>query len=151
MNDLIRELAIDERQFEKGKEVVKYHQEKLEQTPEWKTLQNVKAGLEQWAQTVEDLRAKIKDQTVKAFLDTGEKHIHPALGIREGISFSYDSQLAKAWCEHRLPDALIVDKKLFEKALKAFEQVPNFVKVDKTVTATIATDLSSYLPDGSVQ
>ena len=145
MENLISKLAKLENRLNAVKEIEKDIQNKLEDVQEYIDLQVQRSLAKDIGGEIDTLRSEIKDQTVKAYLETGEKHIHAALGIRVGTSFEYDATEAKSWCEQRLPDALIVDKKLFEKTLKAFDKVPEFVEVKETITATIATDLSEYI------
>ena len=59
----------------------------------------------------------------------------------------YAPALALAWCRRHLPEAIVLDARLFEKHAKAISATAaiGFVKITKEPQATIASDLSSYL------
>ena len=63
------------------------------------------------------------------------------------MSYDYDDDLAFAYCRSELPQALKLDKRIFEKFIKGVQEVRplDFVTVEEKITPTIASDLSEYL------
>lgn len=88
----------------------------------------------------DELRAAI----VAEYKATGNKKPAPGLGIRETSKLVYDADTALTWAkQHDM--ALALDKRSFEKIAKA--SPPEFVSVEVTPSATIATDLSEYVEE----
>ena len=84
----------------------------------------------------------LRNATLQHFQETGDKHPHPALGVRETKKLVYDDKLAFAWAkEHDM--ALALDRKSFEQIAKA--SPPDFVTETVDIVPTIATDLSKYV------
>lgn len=81
---------------------------------------------------------KLREMTLVAFLQTGEKTPEVGVGIRVKPILSYDSHKAMDWAvKHEL--ALKLDVSNFEKIAKT-SNLP-FVTITDDVTATIATEL----------
>ncbi|HUV46165.1 MAG TPA: hypothetical protein VMW45_03750 [Dehalococcoidia bacterium] len=88
--------------------------------------------------TVEEAEAKLRELTLQAYAETGNKAPAPGVGIRERTVLTYDGKVAFDWAKsHKM--ALQLDKKAFEKIAKA--DTPDFVKVSTEAIATIATEL----------
>ena len=86
--------------------------------------------------------AKLREMTLAIFKETGEKKPLPELGIREVEKLEYDPAEAFKWAlEHKV--ALKLDVGSFEKIAKADKSITGigFVKAEKVVTATIATNV----------
>ncbi len=82
--------------------------------------------------------AKLRELTLLAYAETGNKAPAPGVGIRERAVLTYDGKVAFDWAKsHKM--ALQLDKKAFEKIAKA--DTPDFVKVSTEAIATIATEL----------
>ena len=81
---------------------------------------------------------KLRDLTLQAYAETGDKAPALGVGIRERTVLTYDGKVAFDWAKsHKM--ALQLDKKAFEKIVKA--DTPDFVKVGTEAIATIATNL----------
>ena len=81
---------------------------------------------------------KLRELTLQAYAETGDKAPAPGVGIRERTVLTYDGKVAFDWAKsHKM--ALQLDKKAFEKIAKA--DTPDFVKITTEATATIATNL----------
>lgn len=88
----------------------------------------------------------LRELTLKAYADTGNKTPVPGVGIREVTKLEYASQDAFKWAvEHNM--ALKLDVSAFEKIVKASPL--DFVKITQEPQATIATDLSKYLTNNN--
>jgi len=94
------------------------------------------------------LEAELREHAVEVFKETGEKHPHPALNILERPRVAYDLAAAVEYCKAHLPRFVTLDKAAFEKHAKAVVETDPLpcVTYFKEPTATIATDLTSYLP-----
>ena len=81
---------------------------------------------------------KLRELTLQAYAETGNKAPAIGVGIRERTVLTYDGKVAFDWAKsHKM--ALQLDKKAFEKIAKADN--PGFVKITTEATATIATEL----------
>ena len=94
---------------------------------------------------VMEAEAKLRELTLQAYAETGNKAPVPGVGIREIIKLEYDPKEALAWgLEHKV--CLKLDVSAFEKMSKtASELRPSFVTLKTEPQATIATDLEAVL------
>lgn len=148
MTEQIRQWAVSLKNYweklEDAQEAEAHHYERMLETMPGKEWQEAR-------DTVEVVRAKMKavddelrQLVVEHFIETGEKHILPGIGIREYTRVQYDEDEAREWCKVNLPDALKLDKRKFEKYVKAVSEMSPVpvAQVDKEPTATISSDLS---------
>jgi hypothetical protein len=85
-----------------------------------------------------EAEAKLRELTLAAFNETGNKAPVPGVGIRVMEKLEYDLKVALDWAKaHKM--ALTLDKKAFEKIAKADK--PDFVTIIQEPIATIATEL----------
>jgi len=92
--------------------------------------------------------AALRTEIVAQFKATGNKHPAAGLGIREIVELNYLESDALEWAkEHAM--CLTLDKKAFEKVVKAINGALPFVVQETVPTATIATDLSMYMEQAS--
>ncbi|MBA7590529.1 hypothetical protein ES708_32653 [subsurface metagenome] len=84
---------------------------------------------------------KLRELTLQAFGETGNKAPVPGVGIRIKEKLEYDLKAALDWAKaHKM--ALSLDKKAFEKIAAASPETrPGFVTITEEPQATIATDL----------
>ena len=88
-------------------------------------------------QTIES-EAKLRELTLQAYAETGNKAPALGVGIRERTILNYDNKVAFDWAKaHKM--ALKLDTSAFEKIAKA--DPPDFVKISTEPQATIATNL----------
>ena len=81
----------------------------------------------------------LRDMTLQAFKETGNKAPAPGVGIRLITRLIYDASQAFGWAkQHGL--ALKLDTTTFEKIAKVNK--PDFVAIAEEPQATIATDLN---------
>jgi len=87
---------------------------------------------------VAEVEAKLRELTLQAYAETGNKAPAVGVGIREVTKLSYDLKVAFDWAiEHTV--ALKLDTSTFEKIVKV--DTPDFVKITTEPQATIATNL----------
>lgn len=94
--------------------------------------------------TVTQASQEVREAALAAYNETGEKSPHPAVKIKMYTVLEYLNSEALDYARQHLPKALKLDRRTFEKAAKAIE--PEFVMVTQEARATIARDLSKYLP-----
>jgi len=98
--------------------------------------------LRQANETVDIEEDELRQLTIKAYEETGNKAPVPGVGIREVTKLDYEQPEALHWAiEHTM--ALSLDKKAFEKIVKA-SPLP-FVTITHPVEATIAQNLEEVL------
>lgn len=89
-----------------------------------------------------DAETALRELTLQAYAQTGNKTPVLGVGIREVTKLEYDTQVAFNWAiEHTM--ALRLDTSAFEKIAKV--SPPDFVKVFQEPQATIATQLEIEL------
>ncbi|KKN72923.1 hypothetical protein LCGC14_0406270 [marine sediment metagenome] len=91
------------------------------------------------AQEVTEAEVKLRELTLQAYAETGNKAPAVGVGIREVTKLDYDGKVAFDWAKsHKM--ALKLDVSAFEKIAKA--DTPDFVKITTEPQATIATELN---------
>jgi len=95
-------------------------------------------------QDVIDAEAELRELTLLAYAQTGNKTPEKGVGIREVTKIEYDPKEALKWALHH-EIALSLDKKSFEGFAKATPL--DFVQVHFEPEATIATDLSEFIKE----
>ena len=96
------------------------------------------SGLLETEQKVKDAEALLRELTLKAFAETGNKAPAVGVGVREVTTYSYDNVEALAWAkEHGL--CLKLDDNAFKKQVK-ISPLP-FVTSSTEAQATISQDL----------
>ena len=94
--------------------------------------------LTQASAEVAEVEATLRELTLLAYAETGDKAPVPGVGIREVTKLDYDKATAFRWAtEHVL--ALKLDTTAFEKIVKATPL--DFVRIYQEPLATIATQL----------
>lgn len=87
---------------------------------------------------VREAEASLRELTLQAYAETGDKAPAEGVGIREVTKLGYDGRVAFDWAKsHKM--ALQLDKRAFEKIAKADPM--DFVKITTEPQATIATNL----------
>jgi hypothetical protein len=95
---------------------------------------------------IAEVREKVNDLTLQAYLDTGNKKPAPGVGIRVYQKVQYDEDNAFEWCKVHLNTALKIDKRKLEKHLKAIRGTapPEWVEYFEEPKPTISSDLLEY-------
>ena len=103
-----------------------------------KTHQGLFDALTQAGAEVAEVEATLRELTLQAYAETGNKAPAVGVGIREMTVLTYDNKVAFDWAKaHKI--ALKLDTSAFEKIAKA--SPPEFVKITTEPQATIATHL----------
>ena len=90
------------------------------------------------ATVVTEAETSLRELTLQAYEQTGDKAPAPGVGIRELTVLTYDNKVAFDWAKaHKM--ALKLDTEAFKKIAKA--DPPDFVKITTEPQATIATQL----------
>ena len=118
-------------------------QRRTELLDEWNRVnQELLDSLTQAGADVAVVEQELREMTLLAFYQTGDKAPVKGVGIREMTKLEYDAGVAYSWAlEHRI--AVKLDVSAFEKIAKASPL--DFVKTHQEPIATIATDLSSVV------
>jgi hypothetical protein len=100
--------------------------------------------------TVEEARtaqeaaeAALRQAVLTIFAQDGNKHPHPATGVRVTSHLVYDAQSITEWARENLPAVLVLDVKTFERVAPHL-MVPGVSMVEEPI-ATIAQDLAAWL------
>jgi len=95
-----------------------------------------------------EAEAKLRELTLQAYAETGDKQPAEGIGVREVVELRYDPKEAFDWAiKHNM--ALQLNPKGFDKIAKASPL--EFVEYAKIYQATIAQDLSKYIKGGEVR
>jgi hypothetical protein len=90
----------------------------------------------------------VRQTAMHYYKETGDKHPHKNIEIKEVTVCRYEIPTAEAWCRINLPQSFDWNQNFFEKhaiAVQSTAPVPG-VEVLKDAHATISTDLSGLLP-----
>lgn len=113
-----------------------------------KVYQAIREECKQQAKVEEDLNSKIRAATIELYNANpeGGKKPAPGVGIRIVKRAKYDPLEARKYCLEKLPGLMDLNKEKFEKMATSGLYPFDFVTIEEFVTATIASDLSEYLP-----
>lgn len=100
-------------------------------------------AVSQKAAEVAEIEVAIRLAAQEAYVNTGDKHPHPAVGIRVQHVLHYDADKALEWARQHYPEALKLDVSKFEKVARAMEL--DWVQDEEVPQATIARDLSAFI------
>jgi len=95
---------------------------------------------------VADLEDAVRKAALEEYVGSGNKHPHPAIAVRINKRLHYDVGVALKYCREHFDAAVkvMLDAKVFEKAAPSLGL--DFVEVVEEPQATIASDLTDYLP-----
>ena len=97
-------------------------------------------ALTQAGAEVAEVEDRLRELTLRAYAETGDKAPAIGVGIREVTKYAYDPKTALNWAiEHKM--ALKLDETKFKNHVKA--DPPDFVTVTTEPQATIATNLET--------
>jgi len=100
------------------------------------------------ATIVSETEATLRELTLQAYAETGNKAPAPGVGIREVTKLEYDAKIAFDWAkEHAI--ALKLDVSGFEKVAKV--SPPDFVTIFQQPQATIATNLDTVCENNTAR
>lgn len=98
---------------------------------------------------IAELENAIREAALKEYAENGNKRPHSAIAVRINKRLRYDVNAALEYCRKHFDAAVevVLNTKVFEKAAKAAPNLDlDFVQVVEEPQATIASDLTPYLP-----
>lgn len=95
---------------------------------------------------IAELENAIRDAALKEYAENGNKRPHSAIAVRINRRLRYDVNAALEYCRKHFDAAVevVLNTKVFEKAAPNLDL--DFVQVVEEPQATIASDLTPYLP-----
>ena len=120
-------------------------EEKLHATPEWAAADQALQDARQAKVEQANIETEVREQALGIYEETGDKAPHPAVKVKMYTVLDYDPARAFDYAREHLPQALKLNKKVFETAAKGIEL--DFVDIVQEPRATITRDLSGYLPE----
>ena len=120
-------------------------QAELETSGVWKYLEQQRGYLKTAQADVADAEVEVRRQALAVYLETGDKAPHPAVKVKIYTVLYYNDGEALDYARVYIPRAVRLVKRTFEKAAKVLEL--DFVDFTDEPRATIARDLSGYLPE----
>ena len=147
LQDKVKELAALNKALEESKAWEQAKRERIEQLPEWHQLEKILEEQKEIKDGIDQAKADIQIEALKAYQETGNKKPADGVGIRVYKKLKYDTEQAIEWCKANLPSGLKLDTRTFEKHAKAVEDTLPlaFVEYYEDAGVTIASDLSDYL------
>lgn len=91
----------------------------------------------------EQAESALREAVLAAFIATGNKRPHPAVGVRVYTRLVYDPAAVTAWARENMTPLLVLDTKRFEQVAPHLG-VPG-VTISPEPQATIAQDLDLWL------
>ncbi len=104
-------------------------------------------ALEAAKERVNEAERAVRTATHAAYLASGDKKPHAAVGIRMTTIISYNEADARAWAMDNLKMALKLDTTAFDKAVRAKLVPADIASIEEVAQTTIASDLSAYIID----
>jgi hypothetical protein len=108
----------------------------------------------EWAEAAELAKAEdaavlaadalVRQETLNAYVSTGDKHPMPGAEIKLRKYLNYDSDAAIAWCRTNAP--ALIETKLSRQFDKVAEKIGAPVEVQYEAQVALATNLNGYLP-----
>jgi hypothetical protein len=119
---------------------------KFEAQPE---VHRIMVGLQAASEGEQAISDCIRQTALDDYYRTSNKQPHEAVSIRikKTMDYSYDD--ARKWAQEHLPEAIVLDRRLFEshaQAVAKTQPVP-FVNYHSDAQATISTNLSKYFQE----
>lgn len=95
---------------------------------------------------IAELENAIREAALKEYAENGNKRPHSAIAVRINKRLRYDVNAALEYCRKHFDAAVevVLNTKVFEKAAPNLDL--DFVQVVEEPQATIASDLTPYLP-----
>ena len=138
--EMVKEVAFCRASEQEATDLIKQRRAKFEKSIEMLLAHQAREKAE-----LQEKEAELRVAILLSYTEDGNKKPHPALGIRITKKLDYDPAYAEEWAHAHSPNLLMLDKKRFEKVLKA-GGMPDFPATEhEKPTATIAKDLSEYL------
>jgi hypothetical protein len=116
----------------------------LEASFAWENLEQQRELLKTAKDHVAIAETATREAAMGIFAETGNSVPHPAVKVKMYAVLEYKDEDAISYAREHLPGALKLDKRVFKRAAQAVAM--DFVAILQEPRATIARDLSKYLP-----
>ncbi len=142
MDELIRRLAYDRKVEAEYRQEIAEIEAEIAASPLVKQLERARELLKVAQADVADSEEDVRKAALEAYQADGSKKPHPAVAVKVYTVLDYDPAQALDYARQHLPQAVKLDKRMFEKVAK----VADFPFVDITTEprVTIARDLTEY-------
>jgi len=146
LEDAVRELAYARRAEAEYKAEIAEAEEELKADPLYQYVERRRELLRVARSDAADALEAVRKEALATYGEDGDTQPHPAVKIKLYTVVGYERKQALEYCHEHLPQALEVklNEKVFEGVAKAAGL--DFVTVAKEPRATVARDLSEYLP-----
>lgn len=141
--ELLEGIAMRRENVEDKKENIKEFEILVEQTSEFKDLQQAKDHLSQLAYDLASLEAEYREICLESYKETGEKQQLGGM-IKIFKKYNYDEEAAIAWAvEHKIVTVLKLDSSAFKKVANSMQV--EFVETLEIPRMTLSKDFSKWL------
>lgn len=144
MKDVIAKLAYTRKVEAEYKAEIAQADAAIKETSEWKYLEQRREYLKTVQADVADAEIKVRKEALDIFAETGNNIPHPAVKIKRYTVLDYKEADAIEYAREHLPEALKLVRGVFKNAAKVVKM--DFVAIRQEPRATIARNLSEYLP-----
>jgi len=143
MDAMVKDLAECRQAEAQAKERIAEIEREQAKTPLGLQLAEFQRGMRAIKDQLAVAKANVRQATLTAYQQTGEKQPHPSVKVVMSTVLSYNEKEALDYCRTYIPNALKLDRRTFEKAAKVLEL--EFVTIGQEPTTRIDSDLSVYL------
>ena len=144
MNDAVTRLAYLRHDIAEQENILAGAEAALRSTAQWAEVERRRKRLQARKVEEKEAGAEARKQALVVYAETANKAPHPAIKVKMYTVLGYDDGEALDYARVYIPRAVKLDKRKFEQAAKVLE--PDFVTITQEPRATIARDLSKYLP-----
>lgn len=145
MKDIVGRLAHLRHSIAEQENMIAGAEAALRTTAQWAEVERRSTRLQETKKESTEAEAEVRKQALGVYEETGDKAPHPAVTIKMYTVLDYQEINALSYAREHLPQALKLDKRTFETAAKVLDL--GFVDIVQEPRATIARDLSGYLPE----
>ncbi len=142
----LQRLAVLRRDLVRAKDALAVAVHKRDRTPEQQAVEQANLALSDVRSSIKESEYIIRDTACEHWSEDGDKHPWPGVVVKMYTVVEYDPKEALAWAKVNAPSFLRLNKSAFEKAAKV-NLTGLVAQVKKEPRATIARDLSQYLPE----
>jgi len=146
MKNTIERLAYLRHNMAEQKNMLAGAEAALRSTVQWAEVEHRRERLRATEMEEQGIETEVRNLALAAYGKTGDKAPHPAVKVKMYTVLDYEDADAFDYAREHLPQALTLNKKVFETAAKSIKL--DFVVIQQEPRATIARDLSGYLPEG---
>lgn len=123
LNDTMVQLKESQEAVERAAIVAKALEERARMTPEWQTYEAANRVVMQFENRAMELDDQARALIMEEYVETGNKHPHPATTVRIDTAYDYDQDEVLAWLQEHRQDLVKVSINAtpFKKAVREGE------------------------------